>query len=59
MKTVKPHGARKVHIRNDTGSGTVCNRWDVEYHDHKGNLPVPEWEMCKECLRRYDGYECE
>jgi len=57
MKTVKPHRARKVHIRIEDGPGTVCGNWDVGYHDHAGNLPVPEGEMCSVCLRRYDGYE--
>jgi len=57
MKTVKPDRARKVHIYTADSDGTLCGHWGVHGATHGGNMPVPEMDMCKQCLRRSDDYE--
>jgi hypothetical protein len=55
--TFKHVRARRVHIFEAGGGESLCGNWHCENPDAWRELPVPKFDMCKECLRRSDQFE--
>jgi len=53
MKCFRHNHTHKVHIVSQEKGQTLCGRWETDTWGHEGHMPVPESEMCQNCLQKY------